>query len=204
MHRIQSLQELQEHYPQSVAPASRSKVSATITPEYGRLIEASPFVALATVGPEGVDCSPRGDLAGFIRVPDPTTLLIPDRRGNNRLDSLRNLVADNRMALMFLIPGLGSILRVAGEGDIVVDEAMQESFVVDGKPARSIIVLHVRRAYFQCARAVMRSGLWDPSTFVDPKTMPTPGDMLATITDRKLGGADYDRDWTERAPSTLW
>src|ERR1700730_19142597 len=129
--------------------------------------EAAPFCAMATSGPAGLDCTPRGDPPGFVRVKDEKTLLIPDRRGNNRIDSLRNLVADPRISLMFLIPGCGETIRVNGRAAISVDPALRESFIFADKVPRSVIVVTVDRVYFQCAKAIVRSKLWDPAAYVD-------------------------------------
>src|SRR5205823_4197378 len=131
---IDSLDALARIYDATPTPASTVKEVARITPEYRRLIEASPFVALATAGPEGLDCSPRGDAPGFVRILDETTLALPDRRGNNRIDSLRNIVRDPRVAMLFLIPGSGTTFRVNGRATISADPELLASFAVDGKP----------------------------------------------------------------------
>lgn len=157
--RIESLAELEALYPAPPAPAALRKVADRITPDYAALIAASPFAVLATVGPDGLDCSPRGDAAGFVRVADPRTLLLPDRRGNHRLDSLRNVLRDPRVALLFLIPGSGTTFRVNGRAFVTADAATCASFAVDGHPPASVLVVEVVEAYFQCARAVLRSNL---------------------------------------------
>jgi PPOX class probable FMN-dependent enzyme len=184
--------------------ASTVKVSNRVTPQYRVLIDTSPFAALATCGPEGLDCSPRGDLPGFVRVHDENTLMMPDRRGNNRVDSLRNIVRDPRIALLFLIPGSGSTLRVNGRAQVSVDPDLLASFQVDGKAPRTVVVMTVDEIYFQCARAIVRSDLWNPDKRVDPKTLPSPGQILAAMSENRVGGADYDRAWPERARQTLW
>src|SRR5467141_485135 len=139
--------------------ASTVKVADRVTPPYRILIDKSPFAALATSGPEGLDCSPRGDLPGFIRVHDDKTLMMPDRRGNNRVDSLRNIVRDPRVALLFLIPGSGSTLRVNGYAHVSADPELLASFKTEGKAPRTVIVMTVEEVYFQCARAIVRSDL---------------------------------------------
>src|SRR5258708_17836000 len=154
--------------------ASTVKVADKITPQYRALIDKSPFAALATCGPEGLDCSPRGDLAGFVRVHDARTLMMPDRRGNNRVDSLRNIVRNPRVALLFLIPGSGSTLRVNGRARVSVDPGLLASFGMDGKSPRSVIVMTVDEIYFQCARAIVRSDLWNPDRPGHPPTFPHP------------------------------
>ncbi len=184
--------------------ASTVKVADRITPSYRVLIEKSPFAALATSGPEGLDCSPRGDVAGFVRIPDERTLMMPDRRGNNRIDSLRNIVRDPRVALLFLIPGSGTTLRVNGRAQVSADPALLASFEMDGKAPRTVIVMTVGEIYFQCARAIVRSDLWNPDKRVDPRTLPTPGQILAEMSADRVGGEDYDRAWPERARQSLW
>ncbi len=203
MTTITSIEQLEEIYGQP-GEASLVKESAIITQEYEKIINASPFVALATSGPEGLDCSPRGDMAGFVRVQDEKTLLLPDRKGNNRIDSLRNIVRDPRVALLFLIPGVGATFRVNGKAALSTDEDLLQSFAVEGKPPRSVIVITVDTVYFQCARAIVRSRLWDAEAQVDPRTLPTPGDILATMSEGRVGGADYDREWPARAEKSMW
>ncbi len=184
--------------------ASTEKVAHHITSAYRTLIERSPFAALATVGPEGLDCSPRGDLPGFIHIHDDTTLMLPDRRGNNRIDSLRNIVRDPRVALMLLIPGSLNALRINGRAIISADAGLLETFRVEGKAPRSVMVMTVEEIYFQCGRALIRSELWNPAKQVDPATLPTPGQILASMTEGRVGGDDYDRAWPQRATETMW
>ena len=184
--------------------ASTVKVADRITPSYRVLIDKSPFAALATCGPEGLDCSPRGDLPGFVRVADEKTLMMPDRRGNNRVDSLRNIVRDPRVALLFLIPGAGSMLRVNGRAQLSADADLLASFRMEDKTPRSAIVMTVEEIYFQCARAIVRSELWNPDKRVDPGSLPTPGQILAEMSENRVGGEAYDREWPERARQSLW
>lgn len=201
---ISTLEALEAIYDTPPLPPSTVKDIGRLTPDYRRLIAASPFVALATVGPEGLDCSPRGDGAGFVRIVDDRTLVLPDRRGNNRIDSLRNVVRDPRVALMFLIPGSGTAFRVNGRAVISADPELLASFAVDGKAPRTALVITIEAAYFQCARAIIRAGLWDPARHVDPKSLPTPGQILANITDGEVGGQAYDAEWPGRAAKTMW
>ena len=184
--------------------ASTVKVANRVTSLYRVLIEKSPFATLATAGPEGLDCSPRGDLPGFVRIHDDKTLMMPDRRGNNRIDSLRNIVRDPRIALLFLIPGSGSTLRINGSGQVSADPALLDSFRMEGKPPRTVIVMTVGEIYFQCARAIVRSDLWNPDKRVDPRSLPTPGQILASMSENTVGGDAYDREWPERAKQTMW
>lgn len=200
---IETIEQLEALYG-SPGETSTAKEVDWITPHYRAFIEASPFVALATSGPEGLDCSPRGDGAGFVRIHDERTLMMPDRRGNNRVDSLRNIVRDPRVGLLFLIPGSGTTLRVNGRARLETDPALLDSFAVDGKAPRSVIVLAVDAVYFQCARAILRAELWNPERHVDPKSLPTPGQILAAMSDNRVGGAEYDREWPERAAKSMW
>lgn len=201
---VASIEELEALYLPAPGPASTEKVAPRLTREYRRLVEASPFVALATVGPEGIDCSPRGDRPGFVRVHDDKTLMMPDRRGNNRIDSQRNIVRDPRCAFLFLLPGSGTTFRANGRAHLSIDSALLESFAVEDKAPRSVIVLNIEEVYFQCARAIVRSELWNPARHIDPSTLPTPGEMLAAMTDDAVGGEAYDRAWPERAKQTMW
>ncbi|GAB4361087.1 MAG: pyridoxamine 5'-phosphate oxidase family protein [Kiloniellaceae bacterium] len=200
---IRSAEELEALYDQP-GDASLVKETDRLTPQYRRFIEASPFVALATSGPGGLDCSPRGDRGAVLHIEDDRTLMLPDRRGNNRIDSLRNVLHDPRVALLFLVPGSGSTIRVNGRAQIGVDPALLARFAVDGKAPRSVLVIDVETVFFQCARAVVRAALWDPARHVDPKSLPTPGEILAVLSDDRVGGEAYDRDWPERARQSLW
>jgi PPOX class probable FMN-dependent enzyme len=203
MTRVATIEQLEAIYgfPND---ASTVKVADRVTPPYRILIETSPFAALATVGPEGIDCSPRGDVPGFVRIHDEKTLMMPDRRGNNRVDSLRNIVRDPRVALLFLIPGSGTTLRVNGNAYLSIDPDLLASFKMEGKTPRSVIVMTVEEIYFQCARAIVRADLWNPDKRVDPRTLPTPGQILAGMSDDKVGGETYGREWPERARRTMW
>lgn len=203
---IRSVEELEAIYGAlgAVGEASTAKVTDHVTPDYARFIEASPFLALATVGPEGMDCSPRGDRGQAVRIQDPRTLLLPDRRGNNRIDSLRNIVRDPRVALMFLVPGSGNALRVNGRAELDTDPALLESLAMEGKAPRCVIVVRVEEVYFQCARAIIRAGLWKAESQVDPATLPTPGQILAKLSQGRVGGEAYDREWPERARASMW
>jgi uncharacterized protein len=200
---IATVEQLEAIYGQP-NDASTVKVAGRVTLSYRLLIEKSPFAALATSGPEGLDCSPRGDLPGFVRIHDDRTLMMPDRRGNNRIDSLRNIVRDPRIALLFLIPGSGSTLRVNGRAHVSVDPDLLSSFKVEGKAPRTVVVMTVDEIYFQCARAIVRSDLWNPDKRVDPRSLPTPGQILADMSDNRVGGEQYDREWPERARQTMW
>ena len=206
MNIITSIDQLEAIYGplDQVGEASTAKVVSRMIPQYRAYIEASPFVALATVAAEGLDCSPRGDGRGFVRIHDDRTLMLPDRRGNNRIDSLRNIVSDPRVALLFLIPGSGTTFRVNGRAHLTTDRDVLDSFIVDGKAPRSVIVVEIDEMYFQCARAIVRSDLWNPERFAAAGTLPTPGDVLAAMSENRVGGKAYDEAWPARAAVTLW
>ena len=203
MSTITTTSELEALYGAPVE-TSLVKEANRITSHYRTMIEASPFVALATSGPEGLDCSPRGDMAGFVRIHDETTVMIPDRRGNNRLDSLRNIVRDPKVALLFLLPGSGNTLRINGRADLSIDPDLLASFAIDGRAPRSVIVIEVETIYFQCARAIIRAELWNPERHIAAGDLPTPGEIISDMTDNRLGGKDYDMAWPEKAKATLW
>ena len=200
-HRIERLDQLEALFGEA-GEASLKKEIDHVHGHYRALIEASPFAVLSTCGPGGLDASPRGDPPGFVVVDGERTLLIPERRGNNRIDSLRNLIVDPRIALLFLIPGHGETLRVNGRGRISVEPSLLERFVVQGKPPKCVIVMDVERVYFQCARAIQRSRLWEPAT--GDRALPSPGSILAALTDDAFDGATYDRDLPARQRDTLY
>lgn len=183
--------------------ASVAKEVAFVHPHYRAMIEASPFAVLATNGPDGLDASPRGDAPGFVVVEDDKTLLIPDRRGNNRIDSLRNIVVDPRVALLFLIPGVGETLRVNGRASIVVAPELLARFEVDGKVPKCVIVVKVEAVYFQCARAIRRSHLWDAAS-QRGTSLPSVGTILATLSANAIDGKKYDEELPERQRATLY
>ena len=183
--------------------ASIVKVTDYLLPEYRRMIEASPFLTLATVGPEGLDCSPRGDAGAVIHIEDARTLMLPDWRGNNRVDSLANIVRDPRVALLFLIPGSNTTMRVNGRAVLRIDQEMTQRFTMDGRDPRSVVVITIEEVYSQCARAVLRADLWNPEKFADTACLPTVGQMLASAK-KGFDGEAYDRDWPGRAAKTMW
>jgi|SRR6516165_2075369 len=167
-HRVTTLEALEALYDKPYGPSVIKEIDH-INPHYRKFIEAAPFFALATSGPEGLDCSPRGDAPGFVRVADEKMLLIPDRRGNNRIDSLRNILADPRVALLFLIPGVGETIRVIGRASILTDPAFTESFIVNGKAPRTVIVVAVERVFYQCTKAIVRSEIVGPGSACRPQ-----------------------------------
>ena len=208
-HRITSLDQLASLYPNPVAPASLLKEIDHVDANYAALIAASPFFVLATNGPDGLDCSPRGDQPGFVTVRDAKTLLIPDRKGNNRLDSLKNILFDDRIGMLFLIPGCGETLRVNGRAEISCDPELLSPFEMAGKLPASVMVVHVEAVYFQCSRAVVRAELWNAERQVDRRSLPSPGTILRDITARNaevatFDGKTYDEALPGRVKATLY
>ena len=175
-----------------------------ISDDYRQFIEASPFVILSTCGPEGLDCSPRGDPKGFVRVADPKTLMIPDRRGNNRLDSLRNIVRDPRVALLFLVPGIGTTMRVNGSAHLSTETALCESFEMEGKLPKCVIIIKVQSVYTQCQKALVRSKLWSMETQLSPSDLPSVGAMMERLSKDAFDGKAYDLAYPERMKQTIY
>lgn len=200
---ITDVDELAALYPTVIETAVIKEVDH-LTTAHQAYVEASPFVLVATAGAEGLDCSPRGDPAGFVRVVDERTLLMPDRRGNNRLDSLRNIVEDGRIALLFLVPGIGVTLRVNGTAVLTDDEDLRASFAIDGKLPATVVVITTTSVYTQCPKALIRSHVWDPARHRDPSELPTPGEVLEEITSGAFEAAPYDAAYPERIKETIY
>src|SRR5579862_2580382 len=202
-HLVTSIEALEAIYG---APSGGAVVKEIdhVNADYRAFIEAAPFCTVATCGPDGLDCTPRGDPPGFVRVHDEKTLLVPDRRGNNRIDSLRNIIADPRIALLFLIPGCGETIRVNGRAAISIDPVLCESFSFAGKLPRSVIVVAVDRVYFQCAKAIVRSKLWEQATQIERARLPSSGTILAHISKGAIGGPEHDRTAPERMKATIY
>jgi uncharacterized protein len=186
----------------NVAPASLVKEVPFVHAGYRAMIEASPFCVLATSGPGGLDVSPRGDPPGFVVVEDDRTLLLPERRGNNRADSLSNLLVDPRVALLFMIPGVGETLRVNGTARISIEPTLLERFPMQGKLPRCVLVIRVDAVFFQCARALQRSRLWHSSA--PSGQVPSPGAILEALTNAGIDGEKYDRELPQRQRDTLY
>lgn len=197
---VRSIEQLEELYPWR--EGMERKVTPTITPEQARYVEESPFVVVATVGPEGVDCSPRGGPAGFVRIVDERTLMMPDRRGNNRVDTLRNIVRDGRVALLFFVPGIGVTLRVNGTARLLTCPALRASFAMDDKVPTSIIEVVVGEVYTQCPKALVRSDLWNAEHRTHDD-VPTVGQVMAGIVDTFDGDA-YDAGYPEHMARTIY
>ncbi|WP_226782036.1 pyridoxamine 5'-phosphate oxidase family protein [Oceaniglobus trochenteri] len=184
------------------AEASIRKVAGALNDEYRRWIMASRFCILSTVGPEGTDASPRGDDGPVVRELDAQRLALPDWRGNNRIDTLRNILRDPRVSLLFMVPGSGNVVRVNGRAIVTADADLCQSFERNGKRPRSVAVITISEVYFQCARAILRSGLWQGRD--DSADLPTAGQMLAALTQGQVGGKGYDSEWAGRAAETMW
>ncbi|RVT87256.1 pyridoxamine 5'-phosphate oxidase family protein [Rhodobacteraceae bacterium CCMM004] len=201
MRRIADLEALHALYGMP-KPASTRKVAARLTDSYARWIAAARFCILSTVGEEGTDASPRGDDGPVVAVLDPGRLALPDWRGNDRLDSLRNVVRDSRVSLLFMVPGSSNVVRVNGQGWITDDADLRARFARDGALPRSVLIVDIGEVYFQCARAILRARLWTAGD--ESANLPTAGDMLASASGGDEGGPDYDRTWPARAARTLW
>jgi PPOX class probable FMN-dependent enzyme len=202
-HRITDVETLEKLYGLPSGAAVEKELDY-LHPHYQRLIAASPFFVLATGDPDSMDASPRGDAPGFVVVADEKTLLIPDRRGNNRADSLRNIIAHPRVALLFLIPGIGETLRVNGRAEISTDPALLGRFNVEGKLPRSVLVVRVDTVFFQCARAIFRSKLWDPARHTERSSLPRLGTIISDITRARFDGKEYDKGLYERLKAALY
>jgi PPOX class probable FMN-dependent enzyme len=201
MDYIQTIEELETFYGTPGAAATR-KVAREMTPEYRRWIMASRFCILSTVGPEGTDGSPRGDDGPVVTELDPQTLAMPDWRGNNRIDTLRNIVRDERVSLMFMVPGSNNCVRINGRARVTADDSLRATFEFKGKQPRTVIVIKIGEIYTQCARAIMRAGLWTRGN--ESAALPTVGEILAAMTDGEEGGKAYDDAWGARAAETMW
>ena len=186
-HLITTMDQLESLYGEKM-PTSMIKEIDHISEGYRKLIEAAPFIAVATSGPEGLDCSPKGDAAGFVRILDDRTLAIPDRPGNNRIDGFRNIVRDPRIALLFLIPGIGETLRVNGRAAISVDPDLMQSFSVGGKLPRCVLIVHIESIYFHCSKAIVRSKLWEEGTKIDRKSLPSTGTIISELSQGSWAG----------------
>ena len=202
-HIVRDLQSLQSLYG-DVNDVSALKEITYLHPHYAAFIKASPFATLATVGPHGLDASPRGDPPGFIEIADEHTLLVADRRGNNRIDSLRNILHDPHVALLFLVPGIGETLRVNGTAEISIDPELIASFTLAGKAPRSVLIVHVESVFFQCSRALIRSELWNPERHLPRSALPSTGAMLAAVSHDRIDAETYDRELPPRLKATLY
>jgi PPOX class probable FMN-dependent enzyme len=200
---LRTVEELERVYGQPKG-GSVLKETTSLTPHYRALVEASPFVVLASVGPNGLDCSPKGDAPGFVRIIDDRNLALPDRLGNNRIDNLRNIVVDPRVSLLFIIPGVGETLRVNGRAEISTEAELLASFAVENKLPGSVILVTIEAVYFHCAKALMRSKLWDPSRHVGRRQLPSTGEIMAFISGGAIDAQAHDREAPARLAATLY
>lgn len=188
----------------AVNEVSALKEITYLHPHYAAFVKASPFAILATAGPHGIDASPRGDGPGFVEIVDDKTLLLADRRGNNRIDSLRNVLHNPQVALLFLVPGIGETLRVNGRAEITVHPELIERFTTHGKPPRSMLRVHVESVFFQCSRALIRSELWNPDKHLPRSALPSTGEILQAVTHDRIDAETYDRELPPRLKATLY
>lgn len=201
MEFIEDIRALETLYGRPGAPALR-KVAGHLTPLYREWIMNARFCVLSTVGPEGTDASPRGDDGPVVLELDPGTLALPDWRGNNRLDSLRNIVSDGRVSLMFMIAGSNTVVRLNGRAKLTQDETLRARFRKKDRQPATVIVVQIAEIYTQCARALMRADLWHG--LAKRTDLPTAGDILSEMTAGEEGGAAYDAAWAPRAAKTMW
>jgi PPOX class probable FMN-dependent enzyme len=200
---LRTIAELEALYEAAV-PASLTKEIDYLTEQHCAYIRTSPFVVVGTSGPGGLDCSPRGDPPGFVEIADSRTLLMPDRRGNNRLDTLRNLITDPRIALLFLVPGIGVTLRVNGTAELSTDHDLRARFSIEGKLPATVIVVSTTSVYTQCPKALIRSHLWDADRHRQPSELPTVGEIMDAITSGEFDGKAYDDAYPERIRRTIY
>lgn len=207
MEKVSSIEMLETIYDRPVGERSLWKEIDHINDHYRQFIEASPFLILATYGDKGVDCSPRGDPPGFVRVVSRDCIQIPDRRGNNRLDSMRNIVGNPNVGIIFLVPNAGETIRVSGQAEILIDQELCESFAINGKPASSVLSVKVEKAYFQCQKALARSRLWDPSSYPDRGELPSAGQMAQYFSEQRgedFDGEIYDQEYADYMKKTIY
>ncbi|MCA1325568.1 pyridoxamine 5'-phosphate oxidase family protein [Herbaspirillum sp. alder98] len=202
-HDITTVDQLEALYGQPTERALRKQIDH-LNEDYQAFVRASPFIVLASAGEEGMDCSPKGDPAGFVHILDRHTLLVPDRPGNNRVDNLRNIVLDPRVSLLFIVPGVGETLRVNGRAGISVDPALLGRFEIRGKLPRSVIVVKVEAAYFHCSKSIVRSDLWNPAHHLARERLPSAGAIHQRLAGGNFDGAAYDRDLPQRTQDTLY
>ena len=207
MHRIDSFEKLEQIYTNPVPERAVWKEVDHVNALYRAFIEAAPFLILATHGEQGVDCSPRGDPPGFVRVVSPKCIQIPDRKGNNRLDSLRNIIENPQVGVIFLVPGAGETLRLGGKAEILVDEALCLSFAINGRPASSVLSIHVEKVFYQCQKALARSKLWDPGARVEAGKLPSAGQLARHFSAEQgveLDAERYDADYADHLSERIY
>jgi PPOX class probable FMN-dependent enzyme len=207
MQKIDSIEMLEAIYSGPVGERSIWKEINHINALYRQFIEASPFLILATHGASGVDCSPRGDPPGFVRVVAPDCIQIPDRRGNNRLDSMRNIIQHAEVGIIFLIPNVGETIRISGQAEILVDTQLCNSFMVKDKPASSVLSIKVEKVYYQCQKALARSRLWDAESYIERSELPSAGQMAKFFSAQhgtEFDAETYDKNYAEHMQRTIY
>ena len=200
---IDSIEALEAIYGLPHERAVRKQITF-LNEDYQAMVRFSPLVIVSSVGADGLDNSPRGDAPGFVRIVDERTLALPDRPGNNRIDTLRNVLHDPRVSLLFIIPGIGETLRVNGRAQISIEPELLESFAVNGKPARSVILVQVEAAYFHCSKAFVRSDAWNPETHLPRSALPTAGAFHKRLNDGQFDADTYDREAPKRVRDSLY
>ena len=198
---ISDLDTLHSHYGTPGTPAT-AKVAAHLTPAYRAFLDRSRFCILSTIGPEGTDGSPRGDEGPVVTVLDPQTIALPDWKGNERIDSLRNITRDGRVSLYFMVPGSTTSLRINGTARITADQALRNRFARNRIAPRTVIVIKLAEVYSQCARALQRSALWTSGD--QSAGLPTVGQMMQDASAGTIDGAEYDTERATRTHLGMW
>ncbi|HBQ35320.1 MAG TPA: pyridoxamine 5'-phosphate oxidase [Rhodobacteraceae bacterium] len=201
MEYIDNIKQIEEIYG-TPGQAALLKVAKQMTPAYRDWIARSRFCVLSTVGPQGTDASPRGDIGPVVEILDDQTIALPDWSGNNRIDTLRNLVTDARIGMMFMVAGSNNVVRLNGTARITVDAETLARFDKNGKQPRVVIIIKISEIYVQCARALMRAGLWVDGDLSDG--LPTVGQILKELDSGDFDGKSYDQNWAGRAKDTMW
>jgi len=207
MQKIDSIEMLETVYSAPVGERSLWKEIDHINELYRQFIEASPFLILATYGDKGVDCSPRGDPPGFVRVVAPDCVQIPDRRGNNRLDTMRNIIQHPQVGIIFLVPNVGETIRISGQAEILVDAELCNSFSIKGKSATSVLSIKVQKVYYQCQKAIARSRLWDAESYIERSELPSAGQMAKFFSLQhgvEFDAESYDENYAEHMRQTIY
>lgn len=199
---IETPEELQALFGAPSATALR-KEADHLHPVYQRWIQASGFAVLATSGPDGLDTSPRGDPVPLVKIIDEKTLVLPERKGNNRIDGLRNILHDPRVSLIFLVPGVDETLRVNGRARITADTRLMTTLAHKGQPPVCALWIHVEQVFFQCGKSMMRSGLWQPRA-ADAPPPPSAGEMMAAFSSGTIDAAQYDQEKPQRLRDTMY
>jgi len=206
MQKVDTEETLKHIYSDEVSERSLWKEIDHVNDLYRQFIEASPFLVLATQGENGIDCSPRGDPPGFVRVASAQCIQIPDRKGNNRLDSMRNILQNPSVGIIFLIPNVGETLRISGQAEILVDAELCESFAINGKPASSVMSVQVEKVYYQCQKALLRSGLWEQASGARGD-LPTAGQLAKHFSARNgvdFDAESYDADYADHMKKSIF